>query len=141
MIQHRRLFTILRPCHMSGDETDGEMKQHFPKFRIIASRWQSLALRTFLWALDAIYRDMWAAPIGKRATAGNPPRYRIPDEREPSPEEDKSIAPIGLWRNCYDPDFLASLKPHVRASLHIIDSDYDFSLEPVSEGKGKQKAT
>ena len=124
---------------MSGDETDGETKEHFPKFRIIPSFWQSLELQTFLWAIDAVYRDLWAAPIGKRATAGNPPRYRTSGGRNPI-MEDISIAPIGLWRNCYNPDFLASLKPHVRSFLRIIDSDYDFSLAPVGSIKGKEKA-
>ncbi|KAH9853717.1 hypothetical protein C2E23DRAFT_776547 [Lenzites betulinus] len=122
---HKRLFSMLRPVHMSGDETDGSEKTHSPTFLIVNARWQSLSFRLFLRTLDALYRESWATPVGDRATSGNPPRVRI--EREDCRSED-GLAPIGLWRNCYDQDWLKSLRPHVRASLKIIDADYDFKL-------------
>ncbi|OJT09097.1 hypothetical protein TRAPUB_7 [Trametes pubescens] len=130
---HKRLFSMLRPVHMSGDETDGSDKTHPPTFLIVNARWQSLLFRLFLRTLDALYRESWATPVGDRATSGNPPRVRI--EREDCRSED-SLAPIGLWRNCYDQDWLKSLRPHVRASLKIIDADYDFklpALKPVQK--------
>ncbi|KAH9847482.1 hypothetical protein C2E23DRAFT_741800 [Lenzites betulinus] len=123
--QHKRLFSMLRPIHMSGDETDGTEKTHPPTFRIVEARWQSLALKLFFRALDALYRECWAKPAGERATSGNPPRIRI--ERADARTED-SLAPIGLWKNCYDPAWLKSLRPHVRESLKIIDKNYDFKL-------------
>lgn len=131
--QHKRLFSMLRPIHMSGDETDGEEKTHPPTFCIVEARWQSLALKIFFRTLDALYRECWANPIGDRATPGNPPRVRL--ERPDARIED-GVAPIGLWRNCYDPAWLKSLRPHVRASLRIVDADYDFVLP-----KPKPKAT
>lgn len=134
--QHKRLFSMLRPIHMSGDETDGEEKTHPPTFRIVLARWQSLAFRLFLWALDVLYRECWAHPTGDRATSGNPPRIRV--EREDAKSED-SLAPIGLWRNCYDQEWLKSLRPHVRASLKIIDKDYDFSLPPPKKTEKQKK--
>lgn len=123
---------MLRPVHMSGDETDGLEKTHPPTFRIVEARWQSLAFKLFLRLLDALYRENWATPVGDRATSGNPPRVRI--EQEDGRSKD-SLAPIGLWRNCYDPAWLKSLRPHVRASLKIIDADYDFTLPPLKPVK------
>ncbi|RDX40339.1 hypothetical protein OH76DRAFT_1490365 [Lentinus brumalis] len=97
-----RLFSLLRPIHMSGDETDGPVKTHPPTFRIVEARWQSFAFKTFLRTLDTLYRERWAHPVGDRATPG-------------------------LWKNCYDKEWLASLRPHVRESLQIIDTNYDFT--------------
>ena len=110
---------------MSGDETDGPVKTHPPKFRIIEARWQSLEFKIFLRTLDALYRETWAKPVGNRATSGNPPRER---HEHPDARVEDGVAPIGLWRNCYNAAWLRSLRPHVRESLNIIDSDYDFSL-------------
>ncbi|KAI0737796.1 hypothetical protein C8Q80DRAFT_1114763, partial [Daedaleopsis nitida] len=126
--QHKRLFSILRPIHMSGDETDGPVKEHPPRFRIVEARWQSLELKTFLRAIDALYRDDWAKPVGCRATSDNAPRHRV--EHSDARIED-GVAPIGLWRNCYDQAWLRSLRPHVRESLKIINTDYIFSLPEV----------
>ncbi|TBU28227.1 hypothetical protein BD311DRAFT_663651, partial [Dichomitus squalens] len=125
--QHKRLFSLLRPVHMSGDETDGDTKAHPPTFRIVESRWQSLALKTFLRSLDALYRQRWSEgrTVGNRATPGNPPRIRV---ARPDGRMEDTIAPIGLWRNCYDQKWLNFLRLHVRASLRIIDADYVFSL-------------
>ncbi|TFK83037.1 hypothetical protein K466DRAFT_499232, partial [Polyporus arcularius HHB13444] len=125
--EHKILFVKLRPIHMSGDETDGPVKTHPPTFRIVEARWQSLELKTFLRALDALYRETWAKPVGQRATSGNPPRHRV----EKAGRSEEGVAPVGLWRNCYDDTWLRSLRPHVRASLNIIDSDYKFTLPPA----------
>ena len=125
---------MLRPIHMSGDETDGQTKTHPPTFRIVEARWQSLAFKTFLRTLDALYRECWAHPVGRRATPGNPPRNRV---EHPEARVEDGIAPVGLWRNCYDRAWLKSLRPHVRASLKIIDADYDFTLpkpKPTTNG-------
>lgn len=124
--RHKRLFSLLRPVHMSGDETDGPVKTHPPTFRIIEARWQSFAFKTFLRTLDALYRERWAHPVGDRATPGNPPRSRI--ERPESGRDEDGVAPVGLWRNCYDKEWLNALRPHVREALQIIDADYDFTL-------------
>lgn len=134
---HKTLFSKLRPMHMSGDETDGPAKTHPPTFRIVEARWQSLELKTFLRMLDALYREIWAKPIGNRATSGNPPRHRV--ERRDGRSED-SVAPVRLWRNCYDAAWLKSLRPHVRNSLEIIDSDYNFAIPPPEELASKRVA-
>ncbi|KAH9831927.1 uncharacterized protein C8Q71DRAFT_714643, partial [Rhodofomes roseus] len=125
LTRHAVLFKKLRPIHMSGDETDGPVKLHPGAYRIVDARWQSLELKTFLRALDAMYREDWAMPVGARATSGNPPRHRT--EQDARTEE--GIAPVGMWRNCYDEGWLNSLKAHVLDSLRVIDEDYDFNLK------------
>lgn len=110
---------------MSGDETDGDVKVHPPAYRIVEPRWQSLQLKTFLRALDTMYRERWAEPPVGRATSGNAPRLRI----ETNARTEEGVAPIGLWRNCYDARWLGSLKAHVLRSLQVQEEDYDFSLK------------
>ncbi|KAH9909429.1 uncharacterized protein BXZ73DRAFT_59520, partial [Epithele typhae] len=126
--RHILLFSMLSPCHMSGDETDGDVKQHPPVFRIILARWQSVAMRAFLWKLDAIYRADWAAPSVIRTTPGNPPRHRVFNQHSRVVE---GRAPVGLCRNCYDAEWLQSLRPHIRDALQVIDKDYDFTLPDI----------
>ncbi|KAI0736370.1 hypothetical protein C8Q72DRAFT_251877, partial [Fomitopsis betulina] len=74
------------------------------------------------------YREDWATPIGIRAVSGNAPRHRI----ESGARVEEGIAPPCLWHNCYDQEWLQSLKPHVLKSLHIIDDNYDFSLKSAN---------
>ncbi len=105
---------------MSGDETDGPEKTHPPVWHILIATWQSRALREFLWAIDRIYREDWAKP----RKGGNPPRVRI--LREGHHEE--GVAPSGLWRNCYDPEWLQQQPPYIIDELEILDEDYDFTL-------------
>ena len=124
---------------MSGDETDGSEKVSPPRYRILVKAWQSDVLKNFLRLLDQWYREDWAAPVGTRATPGNPPRTRVSySDVERNPKLDRTPAPIGLWRNCYSPVCLQSLKPHVLESLQIINSDYDFS-DAACSGKDKGK--
>ncbi|KAI0368827.1 hypothetical protein BV20DRAFT_947330 [Pilatotrama ljubarskyi] len=126
--RHAILFDRLEPQNMSGDETDGSRRKLPMAYRIIESRWQSDALKTFMRTLDAMYRGAWAKPgPGQRATGGNAPRTRV--VRPGGPAED-GHAPVGLWRNCYDRDWLRGLQPYQRRALKIINADYDFDLTP-----------
>ncbi|KAH7905481.1 hypothetical protein BJ138DRAFT_986310, partial [Hygrophoropsis aurantiaca] len=109
---------------MSGDEEepgDGPPKI----FKIIDSQWKSQELRGFLRKLDEIYRAEWQNPHdGRRAISGNGPRVRISSEfSEPGK------APKGLPRNCYDPQFLANLRPWQKRKLNVLDHDYDFTID------------
>ncbi len=69
--------------------------------------------------------------------SGNQLRVRL--ERTDGRTED-GVAPIGLWRNCYDSSWLKSLRPHVRKSLNAIKSDYRFTLPPLGTLLGKAQA-
>ncbi|KAI0715889.1 hypothetical protein C8T65DRAFT_572658, partial [Cerioporus squamosus] len=120
--QHRALFRLLEAANMSGDETDGPEKTHPPRWRIKIAKWQSRELRNFLWSLDRMYREDWA----RRRSGGNPPRERVLQDGED--EDEDGIAPVGLWRNCYDRDWLQAQPAHIVRELEIIDEDYDFSL-------------
>ena len=109
--------------NMSGDEQDGPEKQYPPIWRIMIARWQSQELRNFFWALDRMYREDWR----KEVNGGNMPRQRVFCGPKESTVED-GVAPIGLWRNCYDPVWLSEQPPHIIRELEIVDEDYDFSL-------------
>ncbi|CDO77466.1 hypothetical protein BN946_scf184881.g10 [Trametes cinnabarina] len=125
--RHLRLFALLEPVHMSGDETDGPEKKHPSVFRITIARWQSEAFRNFLWAIDAQYRADWEHPRERRRTPGNEPRVRVlPAGGTDSATE--CVAPIGLPRNCYDEGWLASLSAPTVRELDIQEVVYDFSL-------------
>lgn len=108
---------------MSGDETDAEPRYDGPKkWRIIAAEWQSEAVITFFAGLDDLYR----AHSLIRGGGGSKPRYRV---RRPDGNSEATNAPKGLWRNCYNPKWLAKLRPTQVRALNVIDRDYDFSLD------------
>lgn len=128
------LFEKLKPSHMSGDEpefeTDNERQTHDRVFFIVEAEWQSPELITFLRTLDAWHVYDWRQAIGDRLPGGNPPRKRV---SRAVPRVVNSVAPKGLWKNCYSQAWLDKLKPHKRAELKMINSDYDFSLPGWSE--------
>ncbi|OSD03003.1 hypothetical protein PYCCODRAFT_1467311 [Trametes coccinea BRFM310] len=123
--RHRILFDRLSASNMSGDETDGDKVMHAPVYRIIHAEWQSEALRAFLWAVDAEYIAHWESPPNSRRTKGNMPRKRV---LRPNSQTVSGTAPMGLWRNCYNPQWLAKKKEWQVEALQIIDEDYDFSI-------------
>ncbi|EIW80331.1 hypothetical protein CONPUDRAFT_73479 [Coniophora puteana RWD-64-598 SS2] len=111
---------------MSDDETDPETPSgsKTPKnFRIIRLAWRSEEFTIFLRTLDDLYLDDWRNPIDRRATPGNPPRTRLESDGFTL----KNV-PKGLYRNCYDADYLAGLHEWERAMLNIIEEDYDFEI-------------
>ncbi|EIW59759.1 uncharacterized protein TRAVEDRAFT_121182 [Trametes versicolor FP-101664 SS1] len=118
--RHFALLTRLSPSNMSGDETEAAEATR-RTYRIIKARWQSAALRTFLRALDAKRRDLWENPPQPRLW-WNAPRIRV----ESANSEEDGRAPIGLWRNCYDEEWLQALKPEQREALEVVDEDYNF---------------
>ncbi|KAI0708437.1 hypothetical protein C8Q76DRAFT_593952, partial [Earliella scabrosa] len=130
--RHLALLSQLKPSHMSGDEAevdsedDSVKRQPHPrKYFIIGSAWQSKPLIEFFHTLDKWHLEDFKNGVGDQLPGGNAPRERLP---HPDGRIDNTVAPRGLWRNCYDPDWLATLKPHVREQLRIIDEDYDFTL-------------
>ncbi|KAH9889313.1 hypothetical protein C8Q73DRAFT_653898, partial [Cubamyces lactineus] len=123
--RHAVLFDRLSPDNMSDDETD-RPRNHWPRtYRIIESRWQSLELKTFLRGLDALYRQGWERSRPRVRFAGAAPRIRIPQENGPKVD---GLAPPGLWRNCYNEEWLRGLDADRRNALSIVEEEYDFSL-------------
>ncbi|EGO23668.1 hypothetical protein SERLADRAFT_438980 [Serpula lacrymans var. lacrymans S7.9] len=117
------LLVLLDATAMSGDETDNEVQGAPKTYLISRPHWQSPEMKDFMRKLDHIYRENWRNPHGRRATAGNAPRIRIASNRcEPG------HAPRGLWRNCYDSNWLKDLRGWQRDKLDIVDKDYDFTI-------------
>ena len=126
MRRHHLLFEMLLAQNMSADETDSSCRRAPKVFIIVRARWQSQAFMTFCWTLD----DMYLEHRATKTVGGNPPRRRID---KPNSRVEDGIAPIGLWRNCYDPEWLGRLPRYRLRELQIIDSDFDFSFDPHEE--------
>ena len=114
---------MLKPKNMSADETDQASVQRgiLKTFVIIVSEWQSDELKNFVWGLDRKY----AEHAMTRPGGGNRPRVRVLREGARS---EAGYPPAGLWRNCYDPVWLAKQPPYERHKLYINDEDYNFDL-------------
>ena len=110
---------------MSGDETDCDARQEsLPTYRIVESRWQSDDLKAFMRSLDDMYRDNQ----GETTSDGNSLHARI---ARVNARVEEGFAPRGLWRNCYNADWLRKLPQHKKRALKIKDTDYDFDLTPL----------
>ena len=107
---------------MSDDEyeMEGKLRRHPAIYKSFRPAWRSVDLGNFLHALDDLYREDWGR--GK-TVAGNPPRTRIEDRIAAS-----GAVPKGLWRNCYDEEWLKAQRPYFVNELEIIDSDFDLDI-------------
>ncbi|KAI0779617.1 hypothetical protein C8Q74DRAFT_1217083 [Fomes fomentarius] len=110
---HLMLLDKLEPCHMSGDKPKVDSTEDSMSREFIA----------FLWLLDAWHVADHIQAVGDGLCGGNTPQKRIPSDE---PKHIKGAALKGLWQNCYDPEWLVSLKPCMQESLEIIPKDYPF---------------
>ncbi|PIL28469.1 hypothetical protein GSI_08507 [Ganoderma sinense ZZ0214-1] len=70
--------------------------------------------------------DFWnKQDFEKHRTSSSAPRWRVALEE---PRVVNSAAPVGLWRNCYDPGWLKKLDAPRRRLLKIINEDFDFTM-------------
>ncbi|KAI0655858.1 hypothetical protein C8Q70DRAFT_935983 [Cubamyces menziesii] len=123
--RHKILFDQLAALNMSGDETDHDTWHESPvKYRIIESHWQSEDLKTFMRSLD----EMYCNNQSQCTTDANSLHTRI--ARVNARVED-GHAPRGLWRNCYNADWLRKLPSYKKHALKIKNADYDFDLTPL----------
>ncbi|PIL35031.1 hypothetical protein GSI_02818 [Ganoderma sinense ZZ0214-1] len=129
---HLVLFDDIEAAHLSSDEpafgTDDRQSQ-FKLYYIIEAAWQSQDFKKFVWALDQWYLYYARPKVGMKQRGGNLPRVREALPKGKARVVD-SIAPRGLWRNCYDEDWLKNLKVSEREDLNMRDEDYDFTLPP-----------
>ncbi|KAI0691533.1 hypothetical protein C8T65DRAFT_587145, partial [Cerioporus squamosus] len=128
--EHLALISKFEAANYSGDETDAEpprRRTRENRFRIIECWWMSDDLRNFLRRLDADYLEDWECSPTKRSAGGSAPRERVVATPRMITE---GTAVVGLWRNCYNEDYLKNLKPHDYRKLQIIESNYDFRIRP-----------
>lgn len=125
--RHAVLLNKLMPVHVSPDEPAVPgVGMDCRTYHIIEALWQSRPYKTFMRGIDGLRN----AKRAREDKGGNRPRQRL-ELREPNTVNSK--APKGLWRNCYDADWLTHLKtltPHLYNALEVIEEDYDFSLDP-----------
>ncbi|KAI1785648.1 hypothetical protein LXA43DRAFT_899290, partial [Ganoderma leucocontextum] len=124
--EHVQLFMRLKPVHMSGDEAENDEAARAGIYTIIEAAWQSDALKTFLRSLEATYVKNWKTTVGNRGRGGKAPRRRIA-KRDGKVVD--SVAPIGLWRNCYDAAWLQCQEVWVVRDLYIVDAEYNFTVD------------
>ncbi|KAI1783124.1 hypothetical protein LXA43DRAFT_904207, partial [Ganoderma leucocontextum] len=127
MKEHVQLFLRLKPVHMSGDEAENDEDRLSSVYTIIEAAWQSTALKTFLRQLDAMYVAAWPKRVGDRGRGGKGPRRRKVKANGKGRVVD-SVAPVGLWRNCYDDEWVKQQDPWVIRELCIVNDDYDFTI-------------
>ncbi len=112
------------PIHVSPDEPAvPSAGMECRVYHITEALWQSRSYKTFMRGIDSLRN----AKRTKDKTGGNSPRLRV-ELREPRTVNSK--APKGLWRNCYDENWLKNLPPHEYNVLEIIDDLYEFNLDP-----------
>lgn len=130
------LLSKMQPANHSDDETDVEgprRRNRERRFRIIESEWMSKAFRSFLRKLYDAYIYDWETLPGDSKQGGSNPRERYVGN---PPESTLGRPAIGLWRNCYNEKWLATLKPHKYRELEIIEKPYDFTIrEPGVESQ------
>lgn len=112
---------------MSGDEAEDDEAERAGIYTIVEAEWQSDPLKTFLRALDTQYIKGWSTCVGDRGHGGKRPRRRIAKVSDAKVVD--SVAPIGLWRNCYNAAWVERQDAWFIRDLCIVDRDYDFSLD------------
>ena len=118
---------MLTAADMSGDEAASTGALGETTYIIIGAAWQSRELIAFFDLLDAIFAREWNRPVGSRRRGGRAPRIRVRQE----PGVQKVVndpAPVGLWRNCYDEDWVRKQNPWTIRDPNIIDEDYNFTV-------------
>ena len=115
---------------MSGDEavmetSEEDRRVHPQVYHIVEAAWQSREFKTFARDLEVWNIDDWRLTGGGRLPGGSSPRKRIALEK---PRVVNSRAPRGLWRNCYNSQWLKKLSNPQRQLLNIVDEDFDFTL-------------
>ncbi|KAI0318022.1 hypothetical protein OF83DRAFT_1057561 [Amylostereum chailletii] len=136
---HFKLLDMVGTQGISSDETDTERERqayrdpNLPKaYRRILPGWRSLEFTNFMWKLEKISRERRFTPVGRRSKPGSDRCARLYSGRV----NYSSMAVPGLPRNCYSTEWLATLRPHDRERLQVLDWDYDWETgwnEPKEE--------
>ena len=139
LFEHVLIFTKLAPVHMSGDEAESEEARRKGIYVIIEAEWQSEDFKTFVRSLNQRYLEDWDKQVGRRKR-GRPPRQRYTSASKPLVVD--SVAPVGLWRNCYDLTWLGKQPQWIIRELDIINQDYDFTINwPETTTVSENEAT
>lgn len=115
---------------VSSDESDAEEEGEV--FWRVQPWWRSTELELFLWQVDDLIAETKASQIGiRRKARGRKPRIRRFSDKVDS----TAVAPPYLPLNCYDQEWLASLRPMQRKLLNA-QPRFPFVFPGVDQTEG-----
>ncbi|TEB26923.1 hypothetical protein FA13DRAFT_1795171 [Coprinellus micaceus] len=122
---HRDLVLLAGRNSMSDEEIDyEEIEGH--RTTVLAKvtpEWRSEEFGELYQFVDLRRTEMKKSGFGKRRTTNGKNLLRI---RKPGRKTAAHPPPPGLWRNCFDKNWLSKRRPWELAALKIVDEDYDF---------------
>lgn len=121
LTKHVPLIQYLGAQAMSSDQSEDERKRTISYPRVYP-RWRSPQLAALLWQADTASKLNRATPLGPRKKPGT--QLRICPHTHKYNET--APAPVGLSRNCYEPDWLSKLTEKSKKELKAQDKDYEF---------------
>ncbi|KAJ3507456.1 hypothetical protein NMY22_g16924 [Coprinellus aureogranulatus] len=111
---------------VSDEETDEEKVggESIPILKKVIPAWRSIEFGNLYQEIDEVAREMRSSSLGKRRKpSGVGPLLR---SRKGGKKTEEHAPPAGLWRNCFDEDWLALKRGWELTALAIIEKDYDF---------------
>ena len=119
---HIPLVNYLSTQCISSDESEDETRRTIDYSRVYP-RWRSRQLANILYKADAVAASNASIPIGMRKKAGT----QLWSRPHSLKYNETAPAPPGLFRNCYDPEWLLGLPSHIQKQLKVQDVDYNFN--------------
>ena len=120
--RHIPLVNYLSTQCVSSDKSEDETRRMIDYPRVYP-RWRSRQLANILYKADAVAASNASIPIGMRKKAGTQLRSRPHSHKY----NETAPAPPGLFRNCYDAEWLLGLPSHIQKQLKVQDIDYNFN--------------
>lgn len=114
-----RLFETVGIAGVSSDESDPDSPGDY---RRVYPSWRGTSLEMLEWRIDTFVEELRQPKIGHRRIPGKPPRRRLHRDRE-NPE---ALARPRLPVNCYDPEWIKTLRTGELRDLQIDQTSYDF---------------
>ena len=128
---HCHLVSLAGRNSMSDEETDYEEIEgtRTTVLAKVTPDWRSEEFGELYQFIDLRRDDMKKSGIGRRRATNGRNLLRV---RKPSRTTAAHPPPPGLWRNCFEKDWLRKRRPWELAALKVVDEDYDFEVSLLS---------